>query len=98
MGRNKTDNALKPTRGYITDVSLDGGLPGGDLQYYTLTHDQKWFFPLSKDLTLMLGGQVGIADGYGKTKQLPFFENFYGGGLIGSVRGYESGTLVPESV
>lgn len=94
-GRNKTDNALWPTRGYITDVSLDGGLPGGDLQYYTLTHDQKWFFPLSKDLTLMLGGQVGIADGYGKTKQLPFFENFYGGGL-GSVRGYESGTLGPK--
>ena len=43
----------------------------------------------------MLGGQVGIADGYGKTKQLPFFENFYGGGL-GSVRGYESGTLGPK--
>lgn len=94
-GRNKTDNALWPTRGYTTDVNLEAGLPGGDLQYYSLTHNQKWFFPLSKNVTLMLGGNIGYADGYGKTKELPFFENFFGGGL-GSVRGYESGTLGPK--
>ena len=94
-GRNKTDSALWPTRGYMTSVNLDAGLPGGDLQYYSLTHDQKWFFPLSKDFTLMLSGEVGYADGYGKTEQLPFFQNFYGGGL-GSVRGYESGSLGPK--
>ena len=94
-GRNKTDSALWPTRGYITNVNSEFGLPGGDLQYYSLTHNQTWFFPLSKDFTLMLGGEVGYANGYGKTKELPFFENFYGGGL-GSVRGYESGTLGPK--
>ena len=94
-GRNKTDSALWPTRGYVTSVNGDFGLPGGDLQYYSFTHDQKWFFPLTKDVTLMLGGEVGYADGYGKTKTLPFFENFYGGGL-GSVRGFEGGTLGPK--
>ncbi|MCG3354812.1 BamA/TamA family outer membrane protein, partial [Neisseria meningitidis] len=56
---------------------------------------QTWFFPLSKTFTLMLGGEIGYANGYGKTKEIPFFENFYGGGL-GSVRGYESGTLGPK--
>lgn len=94
-GRNKTDSALWPTRGYITSVNLDAGLPGGDLQYYSLNHQQKWFFPLSRHFTLMLGGEIGYADGYGKTKELPFFQAFYGGGL-GSVRGYESGTLGPK--
>ncbi|MFD1243643.1 outer membrane protein assembly factor BamA [Paralysiella testudinis] len=94
-GRNKTDSALWPTRGYSTSVNLDSGLPGGGLQYYSLTHDQKWFFPLSKDFTLMLGGEVGYANSYGKTKKLPFFQNFYGGGL-GSVRGYENGSLGPK--
>ncbi|MDO1509797.1 MULTISPECIES: outer membrane protein assembly factor BamA [unclassified Neisseria] len=94
-GRNKTDSALWPTRGYITGVNGEFGLPGGDLQYYSLTHNQTWFFPLSKNLTLLLGGEVGYANGYGKTKELPFFENFYGGGL-GSVRGFESGTLGPK--
>ena len=94
-GRNKTDNALWPTRGYLTGVNGEIALPGSDLQYYTLTHNQTWFFPLSKDFTLMLGGEVGYGNGYGKTKTMPFFENFYGGGL-GSVRGFESGTLGPK--
>ena len=43
----------------------------------------------------MLNGEVGYADGYGKTDELPFFHNFYGGGL-GSVRGYESSSLGPK--
>lgn len=94
-GRNKTDSALWPTDGYMMDVNLEAGLPGSKLTYYSLSHNQKWFFPLSKDLTLMLGGSLGYANRYGKTKQLPFFENFYGGGL-GSVRGYESSTLGPK--
>ncbi|HEZ7591595.1 TPA: outer membrane protein assembly factor BamA [Neisseria meningitidis] len=94
-GRNKTDSALWPTRGYLTGVNAEIALPGSKLQYYSATHNQTWFFPLSKTFTLMLGGEIGYANGYGKTKEIPFFENFYGGGL-GSVRGYESGTLGPK--
>ena len=94
-GRNTTDSAVWPTRGYITNANIDGGLPGGDLQYYSISHDQRWYFPLSKNFTFMLYGQLGYADGYGKTKDLPFMYAFNGGGL-GSVRGYESGTLGPK--
>ncbi|MDF7675243.1 outer membrane protein assembly factor BamA [Neisseriaceae bacterium ESL0693] len=94
-GRNTTDSALWPTRGYVINAGVDSGLPGGDLQYYSLSHDQRWYFPLSKSLTLMFYGQLGYADGYGKTKELPFMYTFSGGGL-GSVRGFESGTLGPK--
>ena len=94
-GRNKTDDALWPTSGYTTSVNADLGLPGGGLKYYILTHDQRWFFPLSKSFTLMLGGEVGYAGSYGGTSSVPFFNNFYGGGL-GSVRGYENGSLGPK--
>ncbi|MCP1660489.1 outer membrane protein assembly factor BamA [Neisseria perflava] len=94
-GRNKTDNALWPTRGYQTGVNAEIALPGSDLKYYTVSHNQTWFFPLSKDFTFMVGGAVGYGNSYGSTKSMPFFENFYGGGL-GSVRGYESGTLGPK--
>lgn len=94
-GRNTTDSAVWPTRGYIVNANVDSGLPGGDLQYYSLSHDQRWYFPLSKNFTLMLYGQLGYADSYGKTKDLPFMYAFSGGGL-GSVRGFESGTLGPK--
>lgn len=94
-GRNTTDSHLWPTRGYIINANLESGLPGGDIQYFKLTHSQDWFFPLSKNFTLRIGGKVGIADGYGKMDELPFFHNFYDGGL-GFVRGYEGSSLGPK--
>ncbi|WP_066569819.1 outer membrane protein assembly factor BamA [Snodgrassella sp. CFCC 13594] len=94
-GRNTTDSALWPTRGYVINAGLDSGLPGGDLLYYSLSHDQRWYFPVSKNVTFMWSGAIGYANSYGKTKELPFFQSLYAGGL-GSVRGYESGTLGPK--
>lgn len=95
--RDTRDSALWPTRGAMLKVSADAGLPGGNIQYYRLTHQQQWFFPLSKSFTLMLNGEVGYANGYGRTSQLPFFQNFYLGG-IGSVRGYDNGSLGAKDV
>lgn len=94
-GRDTRDSALWPTRGAVIKVGADAGLPGGDLQYYRLTHQQTWFFPLTKTFTLMLNGELGYADGYGKTSRLPFFQNFYMGGL-GSVRGYDTSSIGPR--
>ena len=94
-GRDTRDSALWPTRGYTMGVSLDGGLPGGNVQFYRVGHNESWFFPLSKTYTLMLSGEVGFINGYGKTKTVPFFDNYYLGG-IGSVRGFESGSMGPR--
>ena len=47
----------------------------------------------SRGATLMLNGEIGYANGY-SGRQLPFFKNYYAGG-IGSVRGYDSGSLGP---
>lgn len=93
--RDTRDSALWPTRGYTMGASLDGGLPGGNVQFYRLGHNESWFFPVSKTYTLMLSGEVGAINGYGKTKTVPFFDNYYLGG-IGSVRGFESGSMGPR--
>ncbi|TDR73843.1 outer membrane protein assembly factor BamA [Paludibacterium purpuratum] len=94
-GRDTRDSALWPTRGYTTGISFDAGLPGGNVNYYRLGHNESWFFPLSKTYTLMVGGEVGAINGYGKTSTVPFFDNYYLGG-IGSVRGFESGSMGPR--
>ena len=65
-----------------------------DIEYYKMTYQYQRFIPLSKTWTLAFNGEVGYGDVYGSSDMFPFFKNFYVGG-IGSVRGYESGTLGP---
>jgi outer membrane protein insertion porin family len=95
--RDTRDSALWPTRGYTMGVSLDGGLPGGDIEFYRIGHNESWFFPLSSTYTLMMSGEVGAINGYGKTPTVPFYDNYYLGG-IGSVRGYESDSIGPKDI
>lgn len=95
--RDSRDNSLAPTRGVYQRFSGEVGLPGLDIEYYKATYQYQQFFPLSTNWTLAFNGQVGFGDVYGNTKQFPFFKNFYAGG-IGSVRGYESGTLGPKDI
>jgi outer membrane protein insertion porin family len=88
------DSAIFPTRGVYQRASAELALPGGDLQYWKLSYQYQRFFPLSKRFTLMLNGELGIGDGYGKNDDMPFYKNFYVGG-INSVRGYASSSLGP---
>lgn len=82
------------TRGASQSLGVELSLPGGDLEYYKLTYDAQYFRPLTKSLTLRLRTQLGYADSYGKTEEVPFFEHFYAGGF-GSVRGFKRNTLGP---
>ena len=92
--RDQRDNALVPTKGEILRANMEAGLPGGTLQYYKLTGQAQWFYPLSRTYTLMLNGEIGAAGGMGG-KPLPFYKNFYAGGVT-SVRGYDSYSLGPR--
>ena len=82
------------TRGASQSLSMELSLPGGDLEYYKLTYSGQYFRPLTKSLTLRLRTELGYADSYGSTKEIPFFEHFYSGGF-GSVRGFKRNTLGP---
>ncbi|GLS27999.1 outer membrane protein assembly factor BamA [Marinibactrum halimedae] len=84
------------TRGASQQVSFELSVPGSDLEYYKLTYNAQYFKPLTKNLTLRLRTQLGFAESYGNTSELPFFEHFYAGGF-GSVRGFERNTLGPRA-
>jgi outer membrane protein insertion porin family len=90
--RNK---ALLPDSGVLHRVRAEAAIPGGDLRYYKLDYDTSWYYPLVEDYILALRGLVGYGNGYGGTRELPFFENFYAGGPR-SVRGYKENTLGPR--
>lgn len=89
------NRALFPSKGGQQRASAQVIVPGSDLQYYKLAYRHQHYFPITKDFTFKLNGEVAYGDGYGSTKDLPFFENFFAGGT-GSVRGYKNNTLGPR--
>jgi len=90
--RNKT---IFPDRGTRQSATAELTVPGMDLQFYKLGYEQQTYVPLTKSFTLLLNGEVGYGDGYGDFDNLPFFENYYAGG-VRSVRGFEDNTLGPR--
>jgi outer membrane protein insertion porin family len=91
--RETIDSRIYPTKGYIQRIGAEVALPGGTLHYYRLNYQHQRYFPLSRSYTLAVNGDIGYSAGLG-SHQLPFFKNFYAGG-IGSVRGYEPSSLGP---
>lgn len=84
------------TRGASQSVSLEVSAPASDLEFYKLTYRGEYYYPIANRWTLKFRGELGYGDGYGDTTELPFYEHFFAGGF-GSVRGYESNTLGPQS-
>lgn len=92
--RDGRDSIITPTTGLLYRVTGDIALPGGDLQYYRLNYKAQRFFPISRNTTLQIGGEIGYADGYGDTP-LPFYKNYFAGG-VNTVRGYFQLSLGPR--
>lgn len=92
--RDDRDSGVLPTRGSLQRATFDVTLPVFDLRYYRLGYQHQKYLPLATGYTLMLNGQVDWGHGIG-SKKYPLFKNYYAGG-IGSVRGYESGSLSQE--
>jgi outer membrane protein insertion porin family len=90
--RDARDSLILTTAGSLQRLSFE--LAGGDLQYYRLGYQHRWYTPLTRTLTGHLGVDIGYAGGY-NDKPLPFFKNYFAGGP-GSVRGYESFSLGPK--
>lgn len=93
--RDSRDRAVFPTEGGRQRLSLETNFPGSDLQYYKIRYNQKRYIPLTKRLVFKLAGEVGYGDGYGDDEMLPFFNNFFVGG-IRTVRGFKTNSMGPR--
>lgn len=93
------NRAIFPTEGGAQRATVLGTipLPGADaLNFYKANIKLQHYFPLAKDLTLFLQGEVAYGDGYKNTSELPFFENYFAGGPQ-SVRGFFPSSLGPRT-
>lgn len=88
------DRAVFSTKGGQQRIAALVAVPGSDLKFYKLSYKHQHFFPLSNDFTFRLLGEVAHGGGYGGTKDLPFFENYFAGGT-GDVRGFMQNTMGP---
>ncbi|MFZ9034990.1 MAG: outer membrane protein assembly factor BamA [Francisellaceae bacterium] len=91
---NSTNRAYFPTEGVTFGLNGTAAVPGSDLQWYKATTSASYYHPLIGSAVLAVKAGFGYGDGYGKTEELPFFQNFYGGGW-GSVRGFTEGSMGP---
>ena len=94
--KSTLNRGIFATRGTSQRLGLDLSMPGSGLEYYKVTYKGSHLRGLGKQLSLKLRADLGYGESYGDTTQMPFFKNFYSGGL-GSVRGYKKYTLGPRN-
>lgn len=93
--RDDRDSSLSPTSGRFQRFSGEWGV-AGDARYLRGNYQYQQFIPLSKAYTFAFNGELGLGKGL-NDRDYPVFKNFYSGGL-GSVRGFQQGTLGPRDV
>jgi len=92
---NTLNSAIFPTSGRQQRLSASLTVPGSDITFFKLGYKHQEYFPVAKDLTFRLRGEIGYGDGYGDTEKLPFFQNFYVGG-VQTLRGFNDNTVGPR--
>jgi outer membrane protein insertion porin family len=105
--RNKYFN---PTHGSLQQFSAEVALPGSTVEFYKLIYKYAQYLPITNSLTFEGSATVGYGNTYRpangvnpdtgqplKVSGLPFFQNFYAGG-VSDVRSFRDNTLGPYTV
>jgi outer membrane protein insertion porin family len=93
--KDDRDSGLAPTKGRYQRANFEASV-AGDLRYYRATYQHQYFWPISRTLTLAMNGEINYGRPYGG-KPFPIIKNMYAGG-IGTVRGFDGGSLGPRDV
>ncbi|MDE2418669.1 MAG: outer membrane protein assembly factor BamA [Burkholderiales bacterium] len=88
--RDTRDSALVPSTGKVMRVSGEWSV-GGDLRYVRGTVQYQQFYPVSRKVTAAFNADLSMGAGTSGLSY-PVFKNYFSGGL-GSVRGFEQGSL-----
>jgi len=89
---------LLPSRGQRTDLlgEIAGPFGGGDKTFYRLELRSAWYFRgLLPGHILEVAARTGVAEAFGDTPDVPFYDRYYLGGLY-SLRGYKYREISPR--
>lgn len=100
--RNSYDQLPYPNKGLNQQLSGMVALPATpeSLTYYKAGYSAHVYQPLIRGFIFSILGNINYGNGF-KDKSLPFFENYYAGGIAqpgGQVRGYDSFSLGPRDI
>lgn len=92
---NTFNRMVFPEEGLQQSASITATAPGSHLEYYRLSYTAQYYHTLGHGFIFMTTGTLGFGAGYGKTNSLPFYKNFYCGG-VRTVRGFKESSLGPR--
>ena len=94
-----TRNSVQlPNKGQRTELigQVTGGPFGGSDSFYKLELRSAWYFKgFFRGHVLEVGGRAGVAQAFGSTADVPFFSQYYLGGLY-DLRGYQYRNVSPR--
>ncbi|KQR55437.1 outer membrane protein assembly factor BamA [Acidovorax sp. Leaf160] len=93
--RDDRDSALAPNSGRYQRLNSEWSV-AGDARYVRGNYQIQQYVPLNKQFTMAFNGELALGTGL-NGRPFPVFKNYYSGGL-GSVRGFDQGTLGPRDV
>jgi outer membrane protein insertion porin family len=93
--QNTFDRYMFPTNGLSHGLSVSTTVPGSDLQYYRITYNMQYYKSLAYGFIFTSNAALGYGNGYGDTKELPFYRNFFAGGPR-TLRGFEENSVGPR--
>lgn len=100
--RTTINRGTFPTDGSNQSASLRMTVPGSDVQYFKLSYNASFYFPITQthDWTFLAKVKLGYGNGYGDKdgfdQVLPFRDNFRTG--QNEVRGFTANTIGPKAV
>jgi len=103
LSRSTLNRGTFPTAGSQQSLGVKVTTPNSDVNYFKLSLDTKWYFPLTQDQswTFLTRFEAGYGNGYGTVnghdQLLPFWENFRAGGT-GTLRGFETNIVGPRAI
>ncbi|MFT3790076.1 MAG: outer membrane protein assembly factor BamA [Rudaea sp.] len=89
--RNKFFN---PTHGSVQSLGVEVALPGSTVEYWRVNYRYQQYFPITHGFVFEGTVNIGYGEAFGKYSDLglPFFANYYAGG-VSDVRNFRDNTL-----